>query len=59
MVVKKDSKIKIFYNDTQDHVTCSEGILTERTEISITINDGTKNITIPFQKIIRIEEVIE
>jgi len=55
-MVENKKKIKVFYNDLENHVTCSEGILVEQTDSLITIISFEKIVSIPLAKVVRIEE---
>jgi hypothetical protein len=49
-------KLKVFYNDLDNHVTISEGFLVEQNSITIIIETPEKIISIPMNKVVRIEE---
>ena len=49
-------KIKVFYNDLENHVTCSDGFLVEQDSIKIVLETYDKIISIPINKVVRIEE---
>ena len=55
-MVENKKKIKVFYNDLENHVTCSEGILVEQTASLITLISFEKIVSIPLAKVVRIEE---
>ena len=55
MVVSK--KVKVYYNDLENHVTCSEGKLISKDDVKFVLEDSYgKTITIPLMKIVRVEE---
>jgi len=56
MVVSHKAKVKVFYNDLENHVTCTEGLMIEEDDFKIILQHNEKRITIPMNKIVRIEE---
>ena len=49
-------KLKVFYNDLESHVTISEGYLIEQDAVKIVLDTHDKIISIPMNKVVRVEE---